>query len=246
VESCGRPFLCKNYCKAHYNRWRKGADMTIPVRGTPEARIKPPCSVEECDRLSRVKGMCAMHDDRRKSGRDLTAPIRRYAKQLTICSVHGCENPPQARGLCASCYQTALYRGEINPSGEKCSVAGCVRTVRTRGMCGRHYARLTRRQDLTADFRRDRGTGTYERNGYVQHTMPDGTLKMEHRIVMEAVLGRALHKFENVHHINGIRDDNRPSNLELWAKPQPNGQRVDDLVRWVVETYPDEVRAMLA
>jgi hypothetical protein len=43
--------------------------------------------------------------------------------------------------------------------------------------------------------------------------------------------------------INGVRDDNRPENLELWTRPQPSGIRVGDAITWAREIYDRYVGA---
>ena len=59
-------------------------------------------------------------------------------------------------------------------------------------------------------------------HGYISVFAPDHPYRdnknhiLEHRLVMETHLGRLLAPMEVVHHKNGVKDDNRIENLELF------------------------------
>ena len=84
-----------------------------------------------------------------------------------------------------------------------------------------------------------KGGKIFHKKGYVMHKVPghpkNNGYVFEHILVMEEALGRLLLPGENVHHINGVRDDNRLENLELWIRPQPIGIRAKDAVAWAKE-----------
>jgi HNH endonuclease len=90
--------------------------------------------------------------------------------------------------------------------------------------------------------KRKNGEGTIDSSGYKTisvkghpNAMDEKGRIREHIYVMSNHLKRPLRKDENVHHKNGIRDDNRIENLELWHKGQPPGQRIEDKVNWAIE-----------
>jgi hypothetical protein len=153
-----------------------------------------------------------------------------------MCSVADCEKPTLARGLCRLHYSRQRRTGttELDRHDPICSVEGCEAKHRSNGFCQRHYMRWWKTGDPgpVESARRWRPERVVSpRDGYARIRV------LEHIPVLEAKIGRPLDwtRGEQVHHVNGVKADNRPENLELWVTSQPRGQRPEQLVEWARE-----------
>lgn len=177
------------------------------------------------------------------------------------CLVGGCTGTTlkKKRGWCEFHYGRWRRFGDPTAGGPRkrspgtmastCIAPGCAKKARSSDLCSMHYQRLREHGSIDGGKWHQNGRSKewhVAKSGYVIrfdpmsiHATSGGTVS-QHREVMGGILGRRLLPSESVHHKNGDRADNRPSNLELWVKAQPAGQRVEDLVRFaeqVIERY---------
>lgn len=128
-----------------------------------------------------------------------------------------------------------------NKYGNKCKATPCERTVGekgAKGFCAVHYNRFRRGIDMSISADRDlRGakpgkSSSRENNnnwrggrtitaGYIKILQPEHHRSdpygyvLEHIVIAESILGKPLPPKAEIHHVNGTRHDNTPSNLVI-------------------------------
>jgi len=98
-----------------------------------------------------------------------------------------------------------------------CQFKKCNRKAKSRCLCHNHYIQEYKkgRSNNYPRMKRKNGTGNVTSHGYRRITTPDGRRMLEHRYVIEKIIGRKLKSWEKTHHIDENKLNNSLSNLEL-------------------------------
>ncbi len=249
IEGCSSPVQALGYCTKHYTRIRRYGDP-LKVQRQPRSGV---CEVDGCEDPIRARRLCGRHYQNLVSTGETGPAERQRRPYQKSCEIPGCRKHHVAHGWCDRHYKSWEKYGdplEVDRRKGKeplpCAAPGCETPLRSRGVRPNRGGEVTGYCELHAKHLRQYGTlevpvrepqvtkGYINRNGY-RVVCFGGRVILEHRLVMEQKIGRPLFDYENVHHRNGVRDDNRPENLELWARPQPTKARVVDLVVWARE-----------
>lgn len=112
------------------------------------------------------------------------------------------------------------FENQPNSEGRKCQECGKDLLLRQKRFCSRQCF-----NDGFSGIKNPQWKGgKLNRDGYIRiRERKSGRYILEHRLIMEKYLGRPLEKWEEIHHKNGNRMDNRIENLQLRSRKHGTG-----------------------
>ncbi len=166
------------------------------------------CKVNNCNRKHYARGYCQKHWHRLQRHGTVKLIDWRKGKYIKckICKTKIYRSPTLLKvnnfGYCKKCWVSGINTKGIKLTKEH---KNKIRNAWLKKTGEKHPA-------WKGGVKRDNAGYTYI---YMSSYPKSSRYIREHRLVMEKYLGRYLTKEEVVHHINGVRDDNRIENLLL-------------------------------
>lgn len=103
---------------------------------------------------------------------------------------------------------------------KKFYVFNCRLVTHGKAFCSRKcYGQWLSKNNFAGNHPRWKGGRFYHKEGYITLSIK-GRRIFEHRYFMEQKIGRRLRRDEDIHHKNGIKDDNRIENLVLLTRSE--------------------------
>lgn len=179
------------------------------------------CTIDGCDRMQGMRGYCQKHYERmRKHGTTENTRIPGLFKKLMSTKCIHCERCVGKSGslehkFCREHYDSYIKYGDalfINKKKKKTKCKLCNKYARRNGYCLPHAIvieknpKLKYNESLTTD-------------GY---KLING--EKEHRLLIEAKIGRKLSYRESIHHIDFDKLNNSLDNLKLCSGPSEHSK----------------------
>lgn len=140
-DGCDRPRRTRGLCKAHYQRLRKGQELSPIHKPNPKAL----CAFDGCDNPVYSAGLCSGHYQQKWHGREL-APLKEYRlprlhkrkkREAMACAFPDCDQAAKTKGLCTVHYSQHQRGKELKPIGWKPAPAPLSERIEARTIKGK-------------------------------------------------------------------------------------------------------------